>query len=469
MADPPKVPTNRVGRTARISGLAAGQSLRWAATNAANRLRSEEDAQHASEQRAIGLADQIVDQLGKMKGAAMKIGQVLSTIDFEAIPEGERENFKAKLAQLRDDAPPQPFSRMRKLIEKEIGGKLADSFAEFDEDAFAAASIGQVHRAVTKDGRQVAVKVQYPGIAEAVETDLRNMNLLLPLVRRLAPGLDARALLGELHERIAEELDYELEAQRHREVERHFRDHPFVVVPRVHTDLSSRRVLVTDYIDGVRFELIKALDDQERDRVGEILFRFFFGLLNRRLLVCGDPHPGNLLLCHDGRVCFLDFGLARHLLPEYLEGERALARAVQAGDAQGVHDGLSQLGYLPDPAAFEPDQVLDQLATAGEWYFVSGFRRLDPDFIRVAMEISGSPRSPHFEAMRRQTIPPEALLLRRMEGLLFSVLGELRAGGDWGELAREYFAQQPPSTPLGEAEAAWLGRGAGTTVGALVP
>ena len=195
------------------------------------------------------------------------------------------------------------------------------------------------------------------------------------------------------------------------------------------------------------------------------MFRFFFGLLNRRLLVCGDPHPGNLLLCHDGRVCFLDFGLARHLRPEYLEEERALARAVQAGDAQGVHDGLSRLGYLPEPDTFEPEQVLDQLAVAGEWYFVSGFKRLTPDFIREAMEVSGSPRSPHFEHMRRQTIPPEALLLRRMEALLFSVLGELRAGGDWGELAREYFAEQPPSTPLGEVEAAWLGRSAGASVG----
>ena len=171
--------------------------------------------------------------------------------------------------------------------------------------------------------------------------------------------------------------------------------------------------------------------------------------------MAGDPHPGNYLLCPDGRVCFLDFGLMRIVDEAYLEAERQLARAVIAGDAQAVHRLLSETGYLPDPGSFEPDDVFDQIAQAGSWFFIPGFRRLDPEFVRVQIETTSSPRSPHFENMRRQTLPPQALLLRRMEGLLFSVLGELRAGADWGLLAREYIADDAPSTPMGAEDAAF--------------
>ena len=301
----------------------------------------------------------------------------------------------------------------------------------------------------------MAVKVQYPGVAEAVETDLRNLNLLLPLVKRLAPALDARALAAELRERIGEELDYEIEAQNHRAVARAWRGHPFVVVPRVHTDLSSRRVLVTDLLHGKRFEEVKRLDDAARDRFGEIIFRFFFGTLRQTRRCSGDPHPGNYLLLDDGRVGFLDFGLMRVVDPEYLAAERRLAMAVVDGDAQAVHASLAALGYLPRPDEFEPERLLGQLRTAGEWYFQTGYRRLSPQYVAEQMEVGSSPRSPYFDEMRRQTLPPQALLMRRMEGLVFTVLGELRAGGDWGALGLEYFGEAPPSTPLGEQDAAF--------------
>jgi len=447
-----KVPTSRIARTAKFGGMVAGQSARWAGTRAANRLRSDEKADEASAARAMALADELVTQLGQMKGAAMKIGQVLSTVDFDLVPEDERENFKAKLASLRDDAPKVPFKDMKKLLEQELGDRLSNVFATFNEDPIAAASIGQVYRATTHDGDEVAVKVQYPGVAEAVETDMRNMGMLTPLIKRMAPGLDAKAVMGELRERIAEELDYEIEAQNQRQVARAFRGHPFVMVPKVDTTLSTRRVLVTEYVAGRDFEAIKQLPQDERDRFAEIIFRFFYGLLMREHLASGDPHPGNYLLADDGRVCFLDFGLMRRVDPDYLAGERALARSVVAGDADAVHQGLADLGYLPEPDHFEPEDVLDQLASAGEWYFVEGYRRLDPEYVRDAIELSSSPRSPHFANMRKQTIPPQALLIRRMEGLLFAVLGELRAGADWGRLSLEYIAQEPPSTPLGVEE-----------------
>ena len=294
MADAP--PTSRIARTGRVGGLVAGQGLRWAGTRAANLVRSPEAAEAATGERAAAFARELVEQLGRMRGAAMKIGQVLSTVEFTAIPEAEREQFKRTLATLRDDVPPLPWSKLEKLVRSELGGPLSEHFAEFEHEAFAAASIGQVHRAVTRDGERVAVKVQYPGMAEAVEIDLRNLGLLLPLVKRLAPGLDVRALAGELRERVAEELDYEIEAQNHRSIARAWRSHPFAHVPAVHTDLSSRRVLVTELLDGKRFEEVKGLSAAERDRFGEIVFRFFFGTLNHLGRASGDPHPGNYLL-----------------------------------------------------------------------------------------------------------------------------------------------------------------------------
>jgi predicted unusual protein kinase regulating ubiquinone biosynthesis (AarF/ABC1/UbiB family) len=454
-------PTGRAGRTARFGGLVAGQGLRWAGTSTANRFRTPEKADAATGERAGALARELVAQLGQMRGAAMKLGQVLSTIDFTAIPESEREEFKRTLAALRDDVKPVPFKRLRKLLEEELGGPLDEFFTDFEEDAFAAASIGQVHRATTLDGRRVAVKVQYPGVAEAVDTDLRNMQLLLPLVKRLAPGLDVKALAAELRERIGEELDYEIEAQNHRAVERAWRGHPFVVVPVVDTTLSSRRVLVTDLLVGRRFEDVKALPEAERDRFGEIVFRFFFTTLLKLRRCSGDPHPGNYLLLDDGKVGFLDFGLMRVVEPDYLEGERALARAVIDADAHGVHRLMAELGYLPEPDEFDPEGLLGQLASAGAWYFEPGFLRLTPQYVAQALEDSGSPRSPFFELMRRETLPPQALLIRRMEGLVFSSLGELRAGAEWSALGNEFYADGPPSTPLGEDDAEfWASRSA---------
>jgi predicted unusual protein kinase regulating ubiquinone biosynthesis (AarF/ABC1/UbiB family) len=457
VAAPP--PTSRLARTSRFGGLVAGQSLRWAGTRAANVVRSPERAEAATGERAAALARELVEQLGHMRGAAMKIGQVLSTIDFSAIPPSEREQFKQTLAALRDDVPPLPFSKVERLIRTELGGSLSRHFSEFEQDAFAAASIGQVHRAVTRDGRTVAVKVQYPGIAEAVETDLRNLGLLLPLLRRLAPGLDASALAAELRERVAEELDYEIEAANHRTVERSWRGHPHAHVPAVDTALSARRVLVTELLVGRRFEEVKRLPASDRDRFAETVFRFFFGTLTYLGRASGDPHPGNYLLLDDGRVGFLDFGLMRHVDPAYLEGERALARAVESGDATAVHAGMAALGYLPDPASFDPRRLLEQLWTAGEWYFEPGPRRITPAYVSDLVERTSSPRSEYFDDLRRMSLPPQALLIRRMEGLVFSTLGELRARADWSALGREYHAGAAPQTALGHADAAFWNRG----------
>jgi predicted unusual protein kinase regulating ubiquinone biosynthesis (AarF/ABC1/UbiB family) len=450
--EPRKPPTSRLSRSARLGGLVAGQSARWVGTRAANVTRSPERADAATSERAAALARELVEQLGRMRGAAMKVGQVLSTIDFTALPEDERENFKQTLAALRDDVPPLPFRGVEKLLREELGEKPSAVFADFEEEAFAAASIGQVHRAVTQEGRAVAVKVQYPGVAEAVDTDLRNLTLLLPLVKRLAPGLDVKALYAELRERIAEELDYELEAQNQRAVARAHRGHPFAFVPEVHTDISSRRVLVTDLIEGARFEAVKGRDAATRDAFGEIVFRFYFGLVHHTRRVSGDPHPGNYLLLDDGRVGFLDFGLMRVVDRAYIDREAAVAAAVEQGDAATVHALLTELGYLPEPASFDPEDLLAQIAAMGAWYLEPGERRFSPKWVAELIDSTTGPRSPWFGQMRRQSLPPQALLLRRMEGLVLSTLGEARASSDWHAIAREYYAGGPPATSLGAAE-----------------
>jgi predicted unusual protein kinase regulating ubiquinone biosynthesis (AarF/ABC1/UbiB family) len=456
--EPQRPPTSRLSRSARLGGLVAGQSARWVGTRAANVVRSPERADAATGERAAALARELVEQLGQMRGAAMKVGQVLSTIDFTALPEEERENFKQTLAKLRDDVPPLPFRRLEKLLREELGEKPSAIFDEFEEEAFAAASIGQVHRARTRDGQAVAVKVQYPGVAEAVDTDLRNLTLLLPLVKRLAPGLDVKAVYAELRERIAEELDYELEAQNQRAVARAHRGHPFAHVPEVHTDLSTRRVLVTDLLVGNRFEEVKRRDAATRDRFGEIVFRFYFGLVQYMGRVSGDPHPGNYLLLEDGRVGFLDFGLMRVLDRGYLDRESAVAAAVEADDASRVHSVLTELGYLPEPDQFEPEALLGQIRAMGAWYLEPGERRFTPRYVAELLDSTSGPRSPWFAQMRRQTLPPQALLLRRMEGLVLSTLGEVRASADWNAIAREYYAGAAPATPLGLAERDFWGR-----------
>jgi predicted unusual protein kinase regulating ubiquinone biosynthesis (AarF/ABC1/UbiB family) len=449
----PAPPTSRLARTGAVGGLVAGQGLRWAGTRAANLVRSPERAEAATGERAAALARELVQQLGRMRGAAMKIGQVLSTIDFTAIPESEREAFKQTLATLRDDVPPLPWSKLEKLVRSELGRPVSEFFAEFEHDAFAAASIGQVHRAVTLDGEPVAVKVQYPGMAEAVEIDLRNLGLLLPLVKRLAPGLDVRALAAELRERVAEELDYEIEAQNHRSIARAWRGHPFAHVPAVFTELSTRRVLVTGLLEGRRFEDVKRLGAAERDRFGEIVIRFFFGTLNHLGRASGDPHPGNYLLLDDGRVGFLDFGLMRVVDHSYLAAEQAIARAAAAGDATAVHRGMASLGYLPSPAEFDPERLLEQLWVGAEWYFEPGERRITPAYVTDIMARS----SAYLDDVRRMTLPPQALLIRRMEGLVFQTLGEVRASADWAAIGAEYHAGEAPSTPLGELDAEFWG------------
>src|SRR3954453_18543457 len=225
-----RIPTSRLSRTAKVGTLAAGQAARQLGTMTTNLGRSDQGKEVALERRHLEAAEQIVTALGTMKGAAMKLGQEMSFLDVGLVPEEQREEFQRKLGALRDAAPKVRFGDMRKVIESELDGPLRDHFAEFDEEPIAAASIGQVYRAQLHDGRDVAVKVQYPGVAAAVRADMQNLGMILRLMKGIAPGLDVKATAEEIRSRIGDELDYELEATNQRALTRIFRGHPFIVV-----------------------------------------------------------------------------------------------------------------------------------------------------------------------------------------------------------------------------------------------
>src|SRR5688572_4058103 len=334
-----RIPTSRIARSTKVGRLAATQTAKQLGTRATNVARSEEGKAAALERRHIESAEQIVAALGTMKGAAMKLGQVMSFLDVGLVPEEYREEFQRKLGELRDAAPKVRFSDMKKVIEKDLGEKLSDVFSDFDEEPIAAASIGQVYRATLDDGRDVAVKVQYPGVAQAVRADMQNLGMILRLMKRIAPGLDVKATAEEIRSRIHEELDYELEASNQRALARIFRGHPFIFVPEVISGLSRERVLVSEYVhDGQGFDDVKEMPQEVRDRVGEIVFRFYFGCMYRHHQFSGDPHPGNFLLLPDDRVAFLDFGLFKVMPKELLDIELEAQRAGHEEDGEALHE-----------------------------------------------------------------------------------------------------------------------------------
>jgi predicted unusual protein kinase regulating ubiquinone biosynthesis (AarF/ABC1/UbiB family) len=455
-----KIPTSRVGRTAKIGGLAAGQAIRQAGTRAANVARNEDQRQVALERRHIEAAEQIVTALGTMKGAAMKVGQVMSFLDVGLVPEEYRDEFQRKLAALRDAAPTVSFRDMRKVIEEDLEEKLSDLFADFDEDPIAAASIGQVYRATLHDGRRVAVKVQYPGVAAAVRADMQNLGLILRLAKRIAPGMDPQAIGNEIRERIHEELDYELEAQNQRRIARIFRGHPFIAVPEVVTSLSRDRVLVSEYMEGAGFEELKTYPQEDRDRIGEILFRFYFSCLYRHHQFSGDPHPGNSMLLPDGRVAFMDFGLFKRMPPGTVELEITVARAVIEGDTETIMRIGTETGFFPEPEKFKPERVLEHFRAATSWYTSDEYIELTPEYATQVLIDMSDPRSEYFGMLRHESAPPDHLFGRRMEVLTLAVIGQLHARGNFHRIAREWFYTDEPATELGEQENAFFARAA---------
>ncbi|MBJ7332192.1 MAG: AarF/ABC1/UbiB kinase family protein [Solirubrobacteraceae bacterium] len=448
--------TSRFGRAAKLGGLAAGAGARQLGTKAANVVRDEDASAAANKRAALETADRMVTVLGTMRGAAMKIGQTLSVIDIGAFEDDEvRAEFQAKLAKLQSMAPTVSFDQMRKVIEDDLDAPLDAVFSTFDEEPIAAASIGQVYRATLLDGRDVAVKVQYPGIKEVVRADLKNVRLVLKVAARFSPGMNTKEVADEVIERITDELDYELEADNHKSIARAFADHPFVVVPDVITKLCSERVIVTEFVEARRFDEITDLPAEERNRYGEILFRFYVNGPYRTRLLNGDPHPGNTLFLEDGRVAFLDFGFFRRQTKEEVETSRRVLEAVYAEDARALWElSVEQDIIKADESLIDP---LMEKYRAATWWFMKDedVTLASSDVSRIVVEHADMK-----DGFGDIQMPADQVTTLRAFGLVLGVLGQLRATNNWHRIGREVVFGDAPETELGREEAAWLEGGA---------
>lgn len=457
MADDSKIPKGRLRRSAKLGTVIGSQGAKYAGTKASSLLRKGESGQEKLDERHAETAAKMVETLGQMKGAAMKIGQFASFIDIDFIPEEYRETYQEQLAKLRNDAPAMPWEDVVGVLEEEYDGEPVESlFDSIEHEAFAAASIGQVHRGRLIDGREVAVKIQYPGIAEALESDLKNAGMLVRMARAIAPGLDAREVTRELRERVLEELDYEYEAQNQRSFARAYRGHPFIYVPDVITRLSRRRVLVTEFVQGVNFDQILEMDQEARDRFGEILFRGTFGSIYHLQHFNADPHPGNYLLMEDGRVAFIDFGMTKKLDREQIELDQRAVDAAVRNDPDGLRDALHDLGFIKKPSKLDAERLMNHVMEIGGWYMEDREIMIDGDRVMKVIESTHDPRSEYFDLMRRESIPADELMGRRMEFGVLAVLGRLRAKRNWHRIMREWVYADPPSTELGKQEWAYF-------------
>jgi predicted unusual protein kinase regulating ubiquinone biosynthesis (AarF/ABC1/UbiB family) len=453
VADESKIPKGRLRRSAKLGSIVGVQGARYAGTKATNVARSEEEGKERLEERHLETAMKMVGALGQMKGAAMKLGQFASFIDTEFIPEEYREIYQEQLAKLRTDAPPMPWEKVEKVLAEEYEGEpISELFAEFEQEAFAAASIGQVHRAELLDGRLVAVKIQYPGIAEALDADLRNAGTLVRLARALAPGLDAKAIAAELRERVMEELDYEYEAQNQRSFSRAYRDHPFIYVPDVITRLSRRRVLVTELVEGLGFEQVKELPHDERSRFGEIVFRGSFGSIYHLRHFNADPHPGNYILMADSRVAFLDFGMTKKLTHDQIVLEQRVIDAAFHDDPEAFRTALHEVGFVKNPSKLDAERLMEHMMAVSGWFVEDREIEISARRVMKIIESTNDPRSEYYDLMRRESIPADELMGRRMEIGVVAVLGQLRAKRNWHRIMREWIYADPPATELGEQE-----------------
>jgi len=453
MADDDRsIPKGRVRRTAQVGSVIGSQGARYAGTRAANVARSKERATEALDARHLEAAERMVKTLGTMKGAAMKIGQLASFIDTEFLPEEYRELYQDQLSQLRTSAPPMPWDKVSKVLEEEWAEPPEELFEDFEQEAAAAASIGQVHRAKLPDGRRVAVKIQYPGVAEALRADMQNAGMIMRLAKALAPGLDAKAAAEELKVRVLEELDYEYEAQNQRTFARAYRGHPFIYVPDVITRLSRSRVMVSEWVEGAGFDHVKQLPEDERDRFGEIVFRFCFGSIYHLQHFNADAHPGNYLLMDGGKVAFLDFGMTKQLDTDQIELEIAAIEAVMNEDPEGLIAALHELGFLHKPQKMDAEKLMAHVKAVGGWYLEDDEIQVDSELVMRAIASVSDPRSEFFDLMRRENLPANELMGRRMETGVLAVLGQLRARRNWNRIGREWWFADEPATELGRQE-----------------
>jgi predicted unusual protein kinase regulating ubiquinone biosynthesis (AarF/ABC1/UbiB family) len=458
------LPTGKLIRATKAAGAVAPSSMRFFTTLATNVMRSPDDAGELLLRRHEDIADNALAVLGELRGGAMKIGQLASFVDVELIPPEYRTVYQDKLAELRDAAPPMSWNKIKNVLEREWDDPVESLFEDFEHEAVAAASIGQVHRAVLPDGRRVAVKIQYPEVADALEADLGTAAgltaIATPLAKAMMPGLEPRMLIGEVRQLVLEELDYELEAQHQRTFARAYRNHPFIYVPDVVTSLSRRRVMVSEWVEGMRFADMQELPQAERNRIGEILMRFYFHSMDYVRRFNTDSHPGNFLLRDDGSVAFLDFGNVKVVSESWLRNGKRAMRGVIDGDKEGFVDAVVELGYVHRREHLDADWLLEQVKLAGDWFLSDRDVRIEPEYVGRILSQVMDPKfiSRGIRVARALEVPPEEIWFRRVEIGVFAVLGQLRASGNWHRMARETWFGDPPATDLGEAEQEYFSR-----------
>jgi predicted unusual protein kinase regulating ubiquinone biosynthesis (AarF/ABC1/UbiB family) len=455
--------TTRIERGLDLARMGSRVTTGYVSDSAREVFASAERREGIRSERQLRTTAEVVQTLGSMKGAFMKLGQMASYLDASLDPEVRRT-----LAQLQDNAPPMSAELAASVIEAELGRPPDAVFAEWDPVPLASASIGQVHKAITADGRAVAVKVQYPGVDDAIRADLDNSATLLSVIRLAFPSLDAQAVVGELRERIGEELDYILEARNQTMFARHYQDHPFIHVPAVVAELSTRRVLTSELVVGARYEEVLGWSQHERDQAGEAIFRFVFGGLYQMHVFNGDPHPGNYLFHGEGRVTFLDFGLVKWFEPDDVELLAAMVKsAVITPDAAVFRAAVERAGFLrPDPTLSDEEIALyfrhyyELVSEDRETHFTADYAT---DTLRHFFDAS----SP---VVKRANVPSSFVVLQRINLGLYAVLAGLEATGNWRRVAEEVWPwiAAPPSTELGRADAAWRAR-RGPTTTALRP
>lgn len=420
------LPRKAVTRTAKLAALPLGFAGR--ATWGLGKRIGGKSAEIVGRELQQRTAEQLFKVLGELKGGAMKFGQALSVFE-SALPEEVAGPYRAALTKLQEAAPPMPTRTVHSVLRERLGEDWSELFQKFEDKPSAAASIGQVHRAVWHDGREVAVKVQYPGAGEALLSDLTQLSRFARLLGPLIPGMDIKPLIAELRDRVSEELDYALEAEAQETHATEFAGDPDVLVPAVVHQCDQ--VLVSEWIDGIPLsEVIAEGTQEQRDRAGQLLARFLFSGPARTGLLHADPHPGNFRLLPDEkggwRLGVLDFGTVDRL-PGGLPSTIGYSlRMTLEGEAEAVYELLREEGFVKESIELEPDAVLDYLlpiiepAQVDEFTFTRGWMRSQA--ARIA-----DPRSPAHQLGRLLNLPPSYLLIHRVTLSTIGVLCQLGA------------------------------------------
>jgi len=427
------------------------------ATTAARKLfASTERRVELDRERELRTAEAIADRLGNMKGALMKLGQMASYVS-----EGLPESMRVALAELQSNAPPMSAELAAGVIESELGAHPDKLFVEWDPQPIASASIGQVHRAVVVDPatgleRAVAVKVQYPGVGAAIEDDLRNATVLGAILKQGFGGLDPDDMVAEIKERLIDELDYSLEAANQQAFADYYRGHPFIHVPDVLASHSTARVLTSELVNGATWQEMIEWPQEERDLIGECLFRFVFRSLYGMHRFNGDPHPGNYLFHGGGRVTFLDFGLVKRFTDDEMATFVGMVRsAAYEHDVPTFRRIVEDAGMLRRGAPADDDEI-------GE-YFGQFYESVKEDKVvtwssEYASRIVRHTFDRTSPISQYATVPRAFVFIQRINLGLYALLGELRATGNYRRMAEEVwpFVHGPASTPMADAEQPWL-------------